>query len=461
MSVLAQNAEEVLAKIGNQTVTIGDLNPQAQAAFADLPKQIAETRKKVLEREIARRLFELEAAARKITVEQLLETAVKKQIINPPAEQVKAVYEANRNVFGDQTLDQARPTIEKYLRRQQEEQLANTFAASLMTKHAVKFGVDVNSPSLKPTDVVATIGANKITAEQFNEQMKPHEYYLRAEVYQKLKSALDDALYSHLILKEAERNNLPPEEIIKREITDKFKEPTEAEAQKFYDERKANFGGDSFENLKTQILSYLSDERRAALERNLFERLMKQNAVTILLKEPTAPVLNISTANAPSKGNKNAPVTVVMFSDFQCSACARTHPILSEILKSVGNNARLVVRNYPLTEIHENAFRAAQAAAAANAQGKFFEYIELLYQNQNALDDASLKKYAVQVGLNAKQFEADLASGKFDAVIRQDMKDGEFYGIRGTPTIYVNGKIVGDLSPETLKKAIENALSKK
>ena len=228
-----------------------------------------------------------------------------------------------------------------------------------------------------------------------------------------------------------------------------------------YDERNANFCGDSLENLKTQNLWYVSHERREALERNLFERLMKQNAVTILLKEPTAPVLNISTANAPSKGNKNAPVTVVMFSDFQCSACARTHPILSEILKSVGNNARLVVRNYPLTEIHENAFRAAQAAAAANAQGKFFEYIELLYQNQNALDDASLKKYAVQVGLNAKQFEADLASGKFDAVIRQDMKDGEFYGIRGTPTIYVNGKIVGDLSPETLKKAIENALSKK
>ena len=86
MSVLAQNAEEVLAKIGNQTVTIGDLNPQAQAAFADLPKQIAETRKKVLEREIARRLFELEAAARKITVEQVLGAVVKQQIIIPRTE---------------------------------------------------------------------------------------------------------------------------------------------------------------------------------------------------------------------------------------------------------------------------------------------------------------------------------------------------------------------------------------
>ncbi len=150
-----------------------------------------------------------------------------------------------------------------------------------------------------------------------------------------------------------------------------------------------------------------------------------------------------------------------MFTDFQCSACARVHPVLSQILKTNAAKTRFVVRNFPLENTHERAFRAAQAAAAANAQNKFFEYIELLYQNQSSLDDASLKKFAQQIGLNAKQFETDLNGGKFDAIIRRDQAEGEQLGVRATPTIYVNGVIVNDLSGAGLQKAIEKQLTKK
>ena len=110
--------------------------------------------------------------------------------------------------------------------------------------------------------------------------------------------------------------------------------------------------------------------------------------------------------------------------------------------------------------IHENAFRAALGAGAANAQGKFFEYTEILYKNQSALDNESLKKYAAQIGLNVQQFELDLNSEKTAAEVRKDIADGESYGINSTPTIYVNGVSVRILSVDGFRKAIDRALKK-
>lgn len=100
------------------------------------------------------------------------------------------------------------------------------------------------------------------------------------------------------------------------------------------------------------------------------------------------------------------------------------------------------------------------AAGAANAQGKFFEYTEILYKNQGALDTASLKKYAQQIGLNAAQFDIDFNSEKIAAEIRKDMADGESYGINGTPTIFINGRRQRHFSVEEFSAAIQKALAK-
>jgi protein-disulfide isomerase len=177
-----------------------------------------------------------------------------------------------------------------------------------------------------------------------------------------------------------------------------------------------------------------------------------------LLKDPQPVAQNISTERSPSKGKTDAPITVVMFSDVQCSHCAAAHSVLQKVMAEYGDKIRFVVRNYPLESIHENAFRAALAANAAHAQGKFFEYIEILYNNQNNLDEVSLKKYAAQVGLNQKQFDLDLGSEKLAAVVRQDLKDGTSYGVAATPTVFVNGVKVRANSAQGFRRAIERAL---
>jgi protein-disulfide isomerase len=132
------------------------------------------------------------------------------------------------------------------------------------------------------------------------------------------------------------------------------------------------------------------------------------------------------------------------------------HPILDEVLKSYGNRVRLVVRDFPLSQ-HENALKAAEAANAANEQGKFFEYISLLYKRQSALDTPSLKKYASELGLNRQKFDAALASGTYAAEIKHDIADGEIYGVGSTPTLFINGVMLRTLSEEGLRQAIDRA----
>ncbi|HKG78019.1 MAG TPA: thioredoxin domain-containing protein, partial [Pyrinomonadaceae bacterium] len=106
---------------------------------------------------------------------------------------------------------------------------------------------------------------------------------------------------------------------------------------------------------------------------------------------------------------------------------------------------------------HENARKAAEAANAANAQGKFFEYITLLFKNQKALDVPSLKKYASEIGLDRARFDAALDRGMYAAEVNKDVEDGEMYGIGSTPTIFINGVQLKTLNAEGLREAIDRA----
>ncbi|HEY2846857.1 MAG TPA: thioredoxin domain-containing protein, partial [Pyrinomonadaceae bacterium] len=152
--------------------------------------------------------------------------------------------------------------------------------------------------------------------------------------------------------------------------------------------------------------------------------------------------------------------TIVMFSDFQCPACSATDPILQRVMAQYPGKIRFIVRDFPLESLHPNAPHAALAAAAANKQGKFFEYIDILYKNQDALDDASLTKYATQLGLNASQFELDFKSGATAAELEKDIADGDSYHITGTPTIFINGVRIRTLSAGAFKAAIDRGLAK-
>jgi protein-disulfide isomerase len=136
------------------------------------------------------------------------------------------------------------------------------------------------------------------------------------------------------------------------------------------------------------------------------------------------------------------------------------HPVLEEVLASYGNKVRFVVRDFPLVQ-HENARKAAEAANAAKAQNKFFEYAALLFKRQSALDVPSLKKYATELGLNRAKFDAELDRGVYEEEVRHDLEDGEVYGISSTPAIFINGVRLKVLSADGLREAIDRAVAQK
>jgi protein-disulfide isomerase len=169
----------------------------------------------------------------------------------------------------------------------------------------------------------------------------------------------------------------------------------------------------------------------------------------------------VAAGNSAAKGPKGAALEVIVFSDFQCPFCSRVEPSLAQMEKDFPGKVRVVWKNYPLP-FHNNAEPAAQAAMAANAQGKFWQMHDKLFQNQQALDRPNLDKYAQELGLNMAKFKADLDASKYKQVIDAEMKEGQAVGVNGTPAVFINGrKISGAYPYETFKKIADEELAKK
>lgn len=424
-SVFGQLSTETLATAAGRNFTAADLSAEGQKLYSKQHFMIAEKRSKLFSKMIVDLLLDAEAKSRGTKAAKLI--ADEKAKISQPTEvQIKAIYDANRQAIGDKTIEQMRRQIVAFLRREPEEKALNALVESLKLKYKFTAGKDVNSVGLKPADAIATVNDRSITAFEFEEKNRIALNDAEIHISEDILEDLELVILNSLIETEAKAQNIDAGSLIAKEITDKMRE--------------------------------FSVEERIGLQTALRKRLFVKYAVRIVMK-PAAPLVqNISADDDPMIGPANAPVTVVMFADFQCSACGAVTPILKKAVREFGDKARIVVRDYPLENVHENALQAAIAANAARLQGKFFEYSDVLYKNQESLDSLSLRKYAETLGLNLSQFDRDLKDVKIMDEIRRDIADGDRYGIEGTPTIFVNGKKLHRLSAEKLREAIEDAL---
>ena len=152
-------------------------------------------------------------------------------------------------------------------------------------------------------------------------------------------------------------------------------------------------------------------------------------------EQPTRASAPIIVPENPTFGasSASAQLTIVEFSDFECPFCRQAFPIIRAAMTTYGTSVRFVYRHFPIDELHPRARRAAEAGACANAQGKFWAYHDKLFTNADALDDASLIRYARQVGLD-QRFDVCLASKEFAGVVQADVDAGKALGVHGTPT---------------------------
>ncbi|MFL5427439.1 MAG: DsbA family protein, partial [Myxococcales bacterium] len=204
---------------------------------------------------------------------------------------------------------------------------------------------------------------------------------------------------------------------------------------------------------------------RGVARKDLYDNLIKDGQVAPA-PTPTAAapqqvqVRNVDPGDGPSIGPKHAKVTIVEWSDFQCPFCGRVDPTVRQILSTYKDDVRLVWRNEPLP-FHPNALPAAKAAMAAHKQGKFWQMHELMFAHQNELSEAKYEEWAKQIGLDVARWKADKDSPAIAEAIQKDNSYGQQVGANGTPSFFINGKLIAGALPfDTFKTMIDEQIAK-
>ena len=163
----------------------------------------------------------------------------------------------------------------------------------------------------------------------------------------------------------------------------------------------------------------------------------------IFNRSKTAEYAELST-DRPVRGNPEASVVLVEFSDFQCPACGAAQSVVKEVLDKYSDKIRFEYHHFPLTSIHRYAYRAAEAAECAGDQKKFWENQELLFENQNSLQPSDLEQYAEKVGLDAELWRDCLDTHAKKYAVEKDISQARIQGLNSTPTFLLNGQKVSD-----------------
>ncbi len=140
------------------------------------------------------------------------------------------------------------------------------------------------------------------------------------------------------------------------------------------------------------------------------------------------------------QGNKSAPLELVEYGDYQCPHCGRAYYVIKTVQEEMGDDLKFIFRNFPLSDAHPDAFKAAVAAEAAALQNKFWEMHDIIYENQELLDWRNLLVYAKKSGLDMARFKADIEKESVTAKVEDDFESGVRSGVNGTPSFFINGK---------------------
>jgi protein-disulfide isomerase len=268
----------------------------------------------------------------------------------------------------------------------------------------------------------------------------------RENLYKLEKQKLEEYINAFLLTHEAKKRGVSVEALLDQEVKSKILAVGEDEVVAFYKLEKSRIGVD-LDKAREPIRAYLHNQKIEAQKALFFKSLRSKANVVTYLKPPPVFRAEISVAGEPFKGSEKARVTIVKFEDFQCPFCKQVQPAFKEVLSRYDGKVRLVHKDFPLESIHPHARQAAEAARCAYEQGKFWEYHDKLYTDSPKASADDLKSYAQQIGLNVDSFDRCFASGKYKAIVQQDLNEGVQLGLSGTPTIFINGREISGNQP--------------
>ena len=306
--------------------------------------------------------------------------------------------------------------------------------------------------------VAAKVGEMEITNQELQDGIESELFEAESKVFEIKFNRLKALLLQKFMDKDSRKKGLSNDEFLEKYIAKDVK-ISEKEIDAFIKDQ--NIPAEHINpQVREKIRGYLEMERKKESVDKWIAEQTKKTPVEVYIQKPRRPTFPVEVGNSPVAGGKDAKVTIVEFSDFQCPFCAKGADILNSLKKKYGNKVKVVFKNFPLP-FHNHAEDAAVAGLCANEQGSdyFWKIHDAMFANQDSLDNEGLKKTAKKVGLKADQFEKCLSEKKYLSQVKADMEEGRKIKVKSTPTFFINGQLINGAQPvEVFSEIIDEEL---
>lgn len=306
------------------------------------------------------------------------------------------------------------------------------------------------------SQVVATVGGKTFTLQDVETRWQQEDPGERARVtqllYQHRRLSIDQLVGDYLIGEAAKKAGTTKEKYLEAELAKRRGTISDADIQKVYDDNRDRVGASTVADLKESITQFLTRNRDQQNIAILVNELKASGPPVKVSLDPPRTEVTIA-EHDPSKGPKDAPITIIEFSEYQCPFCARVTPTLKALEQKYAGKIRIVYKDFPLQN-HAQAPKAAEAAHCAGDQGKYWELHDRMFANQQQLQVPQLKQSAGALGLDQAAFDKCLDSGKYAAIVQEDVEYGGKMGVSSTPTLYINGRLVSGAQPPAVFESI-------
>lgn len=302
-------------------------------------------------------------------------------------------------------------------------------------------------------DILIEIDGTAISATDFEQKKSSALYQARNTYYDSQRRALEQFVDEYLLERQAQKHGLTVAELLDRQVNSRVPtDPPDEVLKVYYDVVDTK---ESFEAARDKMVGYLRERRRAKLKAEYLQSLRAEAKVVFRLEPPRA---RISLKNTPVRGKPDAPVTVVEFADYECPYCQIVHHDIAKLQAEFGDKVAFAFKDLPLPN-HANAQKAAEAAHCAGAQGKYWEYHDILFEKKQ-YGISMLKEYARGLSLKEDAFDKCLDSGEQAARVKADLDEAQALALPGTPSFFVNGRLLSGAGYEVLRQAVEEELGR-
>ena len=313
----------------------------------------------------------------------------------------------------------------------------------------------------KSVIAVAKVGDEIISLDEVQHAIHGQLAQIERQRHSLINQKLEEVIEKRLLAQEAKKRGITVEQLVKGEVDAKTSEILDAEVSDFIEENRARLPQVDEAELRLKVRDFLGSQKMNQQRQAYVQTLREQGKVTVYLEEPLSARVQLSSQEGFARGPKDARVTIVEFSDYQCPFCKAIRSTVNEIFARYAGKVKWVFRDFPSERLHPTAPKAHEAARCAGEQGKFWEYHDVLFERSPQHSPEELQQYARDLHLSSSVFSDCLANDKYQREVASDLQEGTRMGVSGTPTFFINGRMAeGALPLEVFQKLIESELAR-